>query len=1035
VNQIFHESGESWDDLSLLSLYWTSTMPDVLSMRSDMPHRTMFAILLFLLLSTLSANAGNITADQATRAAENYLAFNMSVDQWDGSANATVQLERTLVHNDETIGYYFEINPDGWLLVPAYRELPPIKASAEHGRLDFDHPEGFGMILENVLRDKAATLARYPDLASMAEDGIDTEAVAHYGDLWDVFTQPERTEFFASLTENELDDYTPNTYMIQTVWHQGSPYNSYCPILDQYNCWVGCVATAVTQIMNYWQWPEHGIGGHSYMWENQTLSADFSDPYDWENILPVYGQPWDHTPEEIAAIAELSYEIGVSVEMNYGLDGSGILLADIDIVMTALRDYFGYQDIMDMEHRNAYATAAAWFAMLQAEINLERPMFYYISGHVIVCDGWRINNTINQIHINYGVGGSANSWYALDEIPGSDDPAVELVIRHIEPLATLPPVIEWQEEIISDNFDAASSICAADIDGDGDNDLIGAAYVGDQVAWWEDLNGDGTTWSEHTVAASFNGARSVHAADVDGDGDMDILGAASNGHDIAWWENVNGGGLIWAEHLVDGNCTGARSVFATDMDSDGDTDILGAAYDDDRITWWENLGGGGLNWAVHVVDWTVDGPKSVYATDIDNDGDADVIGAAYYAQDILWWENVNGAGTNWTEHAVDESFAGAGSVHAADIDGDGDTDLLGAGAVADEIRWYENVDGSGAIWSANTLGGAFDGASSVFATDIDGDGDTDILGAAYGADDVSWWENVNGDGTSWTKNRVGWMVDGVNCVYAADLGNDGDMDLLGAAYIADEITIWLQEGTGGPLDPVVVTITPAISPTIVPQGGWFEYDFLMNVNITQPALGYVWTMATLPNGQAYGPVFDVEFMFAPGMSLTVDGIQQNVVSFAPVGDYTWTVNAGPSLLNPIASDSFPFTVVAASAAVSENVNEWTSIGHEQILIAAGADPSNATDHTIPREYSISQAYPNPFNPTTTLSIDLPEASQLSVVVFNVTGQRIAELANGQFNAGSHHFTFDASGRASGLYFVRAIVPGQMDETQKVLLVR
>ncbi|MGB2896562.1 MAG: VCBS repeat-containing protein, partial [Anaerolineales bacterium] len=98
-------------------------------------------------------------------------------------------------------------------------------------------------------------------------------------------------------------------------------------------------------------------------------------------------------------------------------------------------------------------------------------------------------------------------------------------------------------------------------------------------------------WTEHTVDGAFNGAISVYAADVDGDGDLDILGAAYYAGDVAWWENTVGDGSAWTEHTVDPAFNGARSVFAADVNGDDDLDVLGAAADADEIAWWENRGG------------------------------------------------------------------------------------------------------------------------------------------------------------------------------------------------------------------------------------------------------------------------------------------------------------------------------------------------------------------------------------------------------------------------------------------------------------
>ena len=74
-----------------------------------------------------------------------------------------------------------------------------------------------------------------------------------------------------------------------------------------------------------------------------------------------------------------------------------------------------------------------------------------------------------------------------------------------------------------------------------------------------------------------------------GDGDTDVLGASSGEADVTWWENTSGNGSTWTEHIVDEGFNGAQSVFATDVDGDGDTDVLGAAINHTKIFWWENI--------------------------------------------------------------------------------------------------------------------------------------------------------------------------------------------------------------------------------------------------------------------------------------------------------------------------------------------------------------------------------------------------------------------------------------------------------------
>ena len=90
---------------------------------------------------------------------------------------------------------------------------------------------------------------------------------------------------------------------------------------------------------------------------------------------------------------------------------------------------------------------------------------------------------------------------------------------------------------------------------------------------------------------------------------------------------------------------------------------------------------------------------------------------------------------------------------------------------------------------------------------------------------------------------------------------------------------------------------------------------------------------------------------------------------------------------------------------------------------------------IPERFSIHSAYPNPFNPTLNITVGLPEPSYLIISVFNITGQRVATLAKNQFTEGYHNLTFDGSKLSSGIYIIRATVPGKMNQVRKVVLMK
>ena len=180
------------------------------------------------------------------------------------------------------------------------------------------------------------------------------------------------------------------------------------------------------------------------------------------------------------------------------------------------------------------------------------------------------------------------------------------------------------------------------------------------------------------------------------------------------------------------------------MDGDGDLDVLSASAVDDKIAWYENTDGAGSFGGQQVISTAADGAQSVFAADVDGDGDLDVLSASYEDDKIAWYENTDGAGSFGSQQVISTAADDATSVFAADLDGDGDLDVLSASAVDDKIAWYENTDGAGSFGSQQVISTAADGARSVFAADVDGDGDLDVLSASRLDDRIAWYENRGG---------------------------------------------------------------------------------------------------------------------------------------------------------------------------------------------------------------------------------------------------------------------------------------------------
>lgn len=431
------------------------------------------------------------------------------------------------------------------------------------------------------------------------------------------------------------------------------------------------------------------------------------------------------------------------------------------------------------------------------------------------------------------------------------------------------------QQVITTLADGATSVFAADMDGDGDPDVLSASENDDKIAWYQNLDGRGTFGPQSVITTMAMGAQFVFGADLDGDGDTDVLSASRNDHKIAWYENLDsaggfgpqqvittlaffassvfaadldrdgdldvlasnessvGAGLAWYQNLdgagdfgpgqaINSPVNGASSVLATDLDGDGDMDVLSASRIDDRIVWNENEDGAGSFGPQQNISGTVNEARSVHAADLDGDGDHDVLFAADtpIGDPIGWFENLDGAGNFGPQQGIGDLAHGAWSVVAADLDADGDPDVLSASVVDDKIAWYENLDGVDQFGRQQVIVASLaSSASSVFASDLDGDGDQDVLSASFDDDKIAWYENLDGTGTFGPQQVISILADGANALVAADFDGDGDMDVLSGGRgpdPSDDPTIaWYENLNGAGLFGVQRVISSFTSSTVL----------------------------------------------------------------------------------------------------------------------------------------------------------------------------------------------------------------------------
>lgn len=225
--------------------------------------------------------------------------------------------------------------------------------------------------------------------------------------------------------------------LLQTTWNQGKYYNTKCPVDadgPDGHVWTGCVATAMVQIMKYYNWPPRGKGSHSYQSDYGTLSANFgATKYAWKS-MPVPKPSTYNTP-----LATIMYHAGVAVNMQYSAQGSGAYMRDAD---NALKTYFRYAT--SGEAFRSDMSDSDWNALLKSELDANRPLLYAGSGsyggHAFVCDGYDFRDAGDKkFHFNWGWGGYYDGYFAIGALnPGQFDfNSYNEVIYGIHPLRSI----------------------------------------------------------------------------------------------------------------------------------------------------------------------------------------------------------------------------------------------------------------------------------------------------------------------------------------------------------------------------------------------------------------------------------------------------------------------------------------------------------------------------------------------------------------------------------------------------------------------
>ncbi len=341
----------------------------------------------------------------------------------------------------------------------------------------------------------------------------------------------------------------------------------------------------------------------------------------------------------------------------------------------------------------------------------------------------------------------------------------------------------------ADNPDDPHCKTLGDIDDDGFLDAVVASSSGGGMFWYEY-----PLWTKHAIRPSGSWTTDMQAADLDADGDLDLV--IPDAAALKWYENPLPGGdprtADWLEHTIGSAGANNHDVEVGDVDDDGDLDVVSR----------RKTGGGTFLWrqdsptSWSQVTITVASGEGIGLGDLDGDLDLDV------AQNGFWSEQLTP--TSWTDHTIDPNWPSDVGVLMAHIDDDADLDVvLAPSESSGRFSWYEASDPVDGPWTEHVIAPTASFFHTFKAADMDDDGDLDLVTAemhqSSNPDEVAVWLN-EGDGLAWSQVIV--SETGSHNIRVGDVGGDGDLDIFGANWsegAPNSAVVELWENQSGPL--------------------------------------------------------------------------------------------------------------------------------------------------------------------------------------------------------------------------------------------